>query len=138
MIEIIHNNRCSKSRQTLSIMKDFKIEVSIIEYLKNPLSDKTLNFIFDNYKEDINDLIRKNEKVFKEQYNNQILNKENIKKILKKSPILIQRPIVIFYENNEVLIGRPPEKVTHYLKSYNLISWNIADRVFILGWFKFE
>ena len=122
MIEIIHNNRCSKSRQTLSIMKDFKIEVSIIEYLKNPLSDKTLNFIFDNYKEDINDLIRKNEKVFKEQYNNQILNKENIKKILKKSPILIQRPIVIFYENNEVLIGRPPEKVTHYLKSYNLIS----------------
>lgn len=117
MIEIIHNNRCSKSRQTLSILKDFKIEVSIIEYLKNPLSDKTLNFVFDNYKEDINDLIRKNEKVFKEQYNNQILNRENITKIFKKSPILIQRPIVIFYKKNEVLIGRPPEKITHYLES---------------------
>jgi len=45
------------------------------------------------------------------------LNRENITKIFKKSPILIQRPIVIFYEKNEVLIGRPPEKITHYLKS---------------------
>ena len=117
MIEIIHNNRCSKSRQTLSILKDFKIEFSIIEYLKSPLTDKTLNFIFDNYKEDINNLIRKNEKVFKEQYKKQIFNRENLTKIFKKSPILIQRPIVIFYEKNEVLIGRPPEKITHYLKS---------------------
>ena len=117
MIEIIHNNRCSKSRQSLSILKNFKIEFSIIEYLKSPLTDKTLNFIFDNYKEDINDLIRKNETVFKEQYKNQILNRENLIKIIKKSPILIQRPIIIFHENNVVLIGRPPEKITHYLKS---------------------
>lgn len=117
MIEIIHNNRCSKSRQALRILQDFKIEVSIIEYLKSPLTYKTLSFIFNNYKEDINDLIRKNEKVFKEQYKNQILDREKITHIFKKSPILIQRPIVIFYKKNEVLIGRPPEKITYYLEN---------------------
>ena len=45
MIEIIHNNRCSKSITNSKYFERLKIEFSIIEYLKSPLTDKTLNFI---------------------------------------------------------------------------------------------
>ena len=34
-IKILHNPRCSKSRQTLTILEDNGIDVDIIEYLKD-------------------------------------------------------------------------------------------------------
>ena len=35
-LKILHNPRCSKSRQTLTILSDNGISVDIIEYLKDP------------------------------------------------------------------------------------------------------
>ena len=34
MLKILHNPRCSKSRETLAIIKNKGVEVQIIEYLK--------------------------------------------------------------------------------------------------------
>ena len=39
---IYHNPRCSKSRQTLQILRDKGIEPSIVEYLKTPLQKDEL------------------------------------------------------------------------------------------------
>ena len=38
MLTIYHNPRCSKSRQTLALIEEKKHDVTIVEYLKNPLS----------------------------------------------------------------------------------------------------
>lgn len=35
-VTIYHNPRCSKSRQTLELLREKGIEPSIIEYLKTP------------------------------------------------------------------------------------------------------
>ena len=42
MYTIYHNPRCSKSRQTLSIIQETGKEVEIIEYLKDTLSFEDL------------------------------------------------------------------------------------------------
>src|SRR5690606_15064924 len=41
-ITIYHNPACSKSRETLSLIRDSGIEPTIVEYLKNPPDRTTL------------------------------------------------------------------------------------------------
>ena len=41
-LKILHNPRCSKSRQTLAILSENGIDVDIIEYLKDVPSKETL------------------------------------------------------------------------------------------------
>ena len=40
---IYHNPRCTKSRQTLALLRDNGVEPDIIEYLKTPPSASELN-----------------------------------------------------------------------------------------------
>ena len=41
-IEILHNPRCSKSRQTLQLLQEKGIEPTVTEYLKIPLDRQAL------------------------------------------------------------------------------------------------
>ena len=41
-VTIYHNPRCSKSRQTLQLLRDRGVEPEIVEYLKSPPDAKTL------------------------------------------------------------------------------------------------
>ena len=61
-MEIYHNNRCRKSRETLQLINDANVEVEIIEYLKTPLTEKDLVIIFDNgltFEEHIASIVKK-------------------------------------------------------------------------------
>ena len=42
---IYHNPRCSKSRQTLQLLREEGIEPTIVEYLKTPLAKEQLRNI---------------------------------------------------------------------------------------------
>ena len=44
-IQILHNSRCRKSRETLAIIEDNVSELEIIDYLNNPISKNTLKTI---------------------------------------------------------------------------------------------
>ena len=43
---ILHNPRCSKSRQTLALLEEKGIAPQVIEYLKTPLNVDELNDVF--------------------------------------------------------------------------------------------
>lgn len=45
-ITIIHNPRCSKSRQTLALLEEKGATPSVVEYLKTPLNVEELESIF--------------------------------------------------------------------------------------------
>ena len=114
-IKIFHNPRCSKSRQTLTILEDNGIDVDIIEYLKESPNKETLLQIINLLDIKPRDLMRKGETVYKEK----ILNRENLTdddllQFMVDNPILIERPIV--YDDNRAIIGRPPENVLIFLK----------------------
>ncbi len=107
---IYHNPRCSKSRQTLALLEEKGIALEIIEYLKTPPDQQTLQDILN--KLDINplDLMRKGESVYKElNIDDKIGNDEALLDAMVENPILIERPIVL--ANNKAAIGRPPESV---------------------------
>lgn len=106
---IWHNNRCTKSRQTLALLEKSKAQVEVVNYLKNPPSREELKDVLDKLNMEAKQIVRRSEQVFKTNYFGKTLSEEEWLDVLVKYPILIERPIVI--KGNKAVIGRPPENV---------------------------
>ncbi len=113
MLSIYHNPRCKKSREALQLIKDQGKEAEIIEYLKNPPSKSELSEIISLLGISAEDLLRKNETLFKENFKGKKLDDDGWIEIMIKNPKLIERPIVI--TSKGARIGRPPEKILEIL-----------------------
>jgi arsenate reductase (glutaredoxin) len=111
---IYHNPRCTKSRQTLQLLRDNGIEPEIVEYLKTPPDGKTLSAILDLLGIGPRDLMRRNEAPWKELgLDDPSLSRKALIDAMVSHPILIERPIVV--AGRKAAIGRPPEKVLEIL-----------------------
>lgn len=106
---IYHNPHCSKSRETLQIIQDKGMDVEVIEYLKHPLSENELKTILKKLGMKAEDIVRKSETLYKENYKDKKISEEQWLKILAENPVLIERPIVV--KGNKAVLGRPPENV---------------------------
>ena len=112
-MEIYHNPRCRKSRETLGIIQEKGIDPQIRLYLEEPPSKKELASILRKLKIPAENLIRKSEKIFKEKFKNKDLDEKGWIEAMIEFPKLIERPIVI--SGNKAVIGRPPENVMSLL-----------------------
>lgn len=113
-IIIYHNPRCSKSRQTLELIRQRDIEPVVIEYLQNPPTHLQLDSILRGLDMQPRDLIRKGEDAYKEMgLADESLGRDQLIDAMIKSPKLIERPIVV--AGDEIVIGRPPELVLDIL-----------------------
>jgi arsenate reductase len=98
----------------MEILNNNNADVSVVEYLKSPPGSAELNEILDMLGMEPRDLMRKNEKPYKEnQLDNPQLTREQLIQAMVDNPVLIERPIVIC--GNKAVIGRPPEKVMDIL-----------------------
>ena len=109
-VTIYHNPKCSKSRQTLSLLNDQGIEPNIVEYLKTPPTKEELTKILAKLGLKPRDLIRKKEDAYAIcQLDDMSFSDDEIIDFMVKHPILIERPIVLAH--GKAAIGRPPENV---------------------------
>lgn len=113
MTQIYHNPRCSKSRQTLEILKEEGEDLEIIEYLKTPITSNTLKHILSLLGMEPMDLVRTNETIWKELFKGKKFTSDELVTIMVENPKLIERPIVI--KNGKARIGRPPISVKKIL-----------------------
>ena len=99
----------------MKILKNKNISFTCKEYLKEGLNYTELSNIIQFLNIKPNELIRKNEKEFKDLRfsNEQINNKDDIINSIIKFPKILQRPIII--NNQKAVIGRPPEKINEIL-----------------------
>ena len=107
---IYHNPRCSKSRQTLQLLREEGIEPTIVEYLKTPLAKEQLRNISQLLGLRPKDFVRKSESDFKD--NDLSKSLEDDDKTIDAMllfPKIIERPIVV--SGGKAVIGRPPENV---------------------------
>lgn len=113
-ITIYHNPRCSKSRQTLELLRDRGVEPRIVEYLDTPPDTVTLERLLDMLGLEPRDLMRKKEKEFREHgLANPELSRKALIAAMVAHPKLIERPIVV--TDNKAALGRPPEAVLDVL-----------------------
>jgi arsenate reductase len=109
MIKIYHNPRCTKSRQGLAILENSGKEYEVVKYLDTIPSEKELTEIIQLLKIAPIDLVRKNEKIWKENYKGKVLSDKEIILAMLQNPKLIERPIII--NKNKAVIGRPSENI---------------------------
>lgn len=112
-MKIYHNPRCRKSRESLALLQEKNIEPEIIKYLETPPSTGELREILKKLDIKAEQLVRKTEKIYKENYKGKNLTEEQWIEAMAKYPKLIERPVVI--KGNKAVIGRPPENVLELL-----------------------
>lgn len=108
-VEIWHNPRCSKSRQTLALLKEPAIRL----YLQDPPSAQDIARALRLLDIPATDLLRKGEAVYKELGLANVSDAATLIAAMVAHPILIERPIV--FANGKARIGRPPEAVLDIL-----------------------
>ena len=117
---IYHNIRCSKSRAVIKYLESKEIKFKTINYLNEPIDEKFLKKTLLVLEDDIQKVVRINEKTYKTKFKNKTpaLSIDEINSLLKEYPILIQRPIAVIINNNNFVkstICRPPEKIQDFL-----------------------
>jgi arsenate reductase len=113
-VTIYHNPRCSKSRQTLELIRSKGIEPEVVEYLKTPPSAAELKDILAKLGLEPRDLMRRKEAPYAEKnLADAGLSTDALVAAMVADPILIERPIVL--SNGKAALGRPPEKVLEIL-----------------------
>ncbi|MDA0782575.1 MAG: arsenate reductase (glutaredoxin) [Rickettsiales bacterium] len=109
-VVIYHNPRCSKSRQTLQLLKDNGVEPEVVEYLADTPSKDEIKKIIKSLGISARDILRKKEDIYKEAgFDNNNLSEDEIISLMQKNPKVIERPIVV--NGSKAAIGRPPENV---------------------------
>lgn len=108
-LTLYHNPRCSKSRQTLELLRSRGIEPRIVEYLKTPLLPDEVAHLIDLLGIEPHALLRTKEKAYGEAGLSATSDRATIVAALARYPVLLERPIVV--HGNRAAIGRPPENV---------------------------
>ena len=109
MIVIYHNPTCSKSRESLEILETAKADHTVIKYLDQTLSEEKLGKIIKLLKIMPIELVRQDEKLWKENFKDLEFTDDELIAVMAKYPILIERPIII--NGDKAVIGRPPSKI---------------------------
>jgi arsenate reductase (glutaredoxin) len=110
-VEIWHNPRCSKSRQTLELLEDEGVTPRVRRYLEDPPTLAELDRVLGELGLEPWEVARTGEKVAKELgLKDWEHDRRRWLEALVANPILIERPIVVTGDGRAAL-GRPPESV---------------------------
>lgn len=111
---LYHNPRCSKSRQTLELLRERGVEPEIIEYLKTPPTAAELDRILKLLDREPRELMRTGESEYRELgLDEPGLDRAALIQAMVDHPRLIERPILV--TGKRAALGRPPEDVLEIL-----------------------
>ncbi len=106
---VYHNPRCSKSRTAVQYLQEKGVDFDIVEYLKTPLTKDELKELIEKLNIKPEELIRKNESIYKELFKGKNLSDDEWVEAMVKYPKLIERPIVV--AKDKAVVARPTEKI---------------------------
>lgn len=112
-VTIYHNPRCSKSRETLKLLRERGVEPEVVEYLKTPPDETALRAVLDKLGLAPRELMRTREPAYKDLGLKDITDDTALIRAMVENPVLIERPIVL--TDGKAALGRPPEKVLEIL-----------------------
>lgn len=111
-VTIYHNPRCTKSRQTLALLKEHDVEPTVIEYLKTPPDAATLKQLLKKLDMKPEELIRRKE--YRALGLEETDDPGELIARMATNPQIIERPIVVC--GSAARLGRPPEAVLEILE----------------------
>ena len=112
-VTILHNPRCSKSRQSLELLNKHGVDIKVIQYLKNPPTPSEIKSILKKLNLSPSEILRTGESRFKELAISLEEISDDELALMIENPILIERPII--FDQQKAVIGRPPENTLDML-----------------------
>jgi len=109
MLKIYHNPQCKKSRAGLQYLHGKKLKFEIIEYLKNPLTEKELERLLVKLNKKPVEIIRVQEEYYKKNLRGKNFNEHEWIRIITENPRLLQRPVV--EADYKAVVGDPIENI---------------------------
>ncbi len=107
---IWHNPRCSKSRETLALLRSRGIEPEVVHYLETPPSAAEIRRVLSLLRMEPRDLMRRQEPQYRDAgLDDPNLSSDALIEAMAKTPALIKRPVVL--ADGKAALGRPPEAV---------------------------
>lgn len=106
---IYHNGECSKSKGALEILIEQGVPHTVRWYLADPLSRAELQVLLAKLGMQPSQLVRRNEDLYRQQYEHADVSEEEWLTILTEHPGLIERPII--ERGDKAIVARPPERV---------------------------
>lgn len=106
---LLHNPRCRKSREAIELLNSNNIDFEVLFYIKNGVDISFIKKLLKILSIDPIDLVRTQEKIWKENYKSKNLTNKKIINLLNKHSNLIKRPI--FISNNKAILAIPPSEI---------------------------
>lgn len=113
MITLYHNPKCSKSRETLAIIRASGIEPRIVEYLKTPLSVEQIATLIRESGISVQQALRTDVEAYTQLVVGKILSDEELIQLMAENPSLLNRPFASGSLGTRFC--RPPELVKEIL-----------------------
>ncbi len=114
MLKIYHNPSCKKSRAGLQYLKESGKPFTVVEYLKNPMTEKELEKILVKLNLKPSALLRTQEDYYKQHLKGKKFEDHELVKMIVQNPKLMQRPII--ESTYKAVFGDPVENIVLLLK----------------------
>lgn len=111
---LLHNPRCSKSREALALLQANGVDPEIVRYLETPLDAVALKRLLKQLALPARALLRTGEDAYKMLgLANPEIDGDALIAAMAAHPQLIERPV--FVHRGRAVVGRPPERVLELL-----------------------
>jgi len=114
-VTIWHNQKCSKSREAMEILKENSCDTEVIKYLETNPDVAQIKDVLKMLGISARELMRTKEELYKELELKSVTDEEKLIKAMAENPKLIERPILI--KNGKAIIGRPTSIIADFLKA---------------------
>ena len=109
-----HKPNCSTSLEVLRLIKKKKVKnLQLIHYLETPPTATQLKKLLKLLKLKAEDIVRKKERIYKENFADKNLTEDEWIKVICQNPILMERPILV--KGKKAIIARPIERVNEII-----------------------
>lgn len=110
---LLHNPRCSKSRQTKALLEERGLDFEVRLYLEEPLGAQELMALAGRLGGSLHGCIRMKESAYAKAGLTGSSSENELAEAMAAEPILMERPVLIV--GDRAAIGRPPEQVLELL-----------------------
>ena len=134
-IKIYHNPRCSKSRETLELLKSNGVDPEVVLYLETPADAATLRELLQMLgMSSARELMRQKEDLYKSlNLADKNLSEDALIQAMVENPKLMERPIVV--AKGQARIGRPPEQVLEIVAAlFSAAAFTVAKSLLRTEW----
>ena len=113
VITIYSNGTCTKCKGALELLQEKNVAHEVRWYMADPLTEDELRGLMMKLHLTPAEMVKKNEQLYIEHYQNANLSDDEWISVLLGSPELLIRPIVV--KGDIAMIARPPEKLLEIL-----------------------